>query len=157
MRHIKGSAWLWIIFILGAAGIGFLVFRDFMVKKERNETAIRAQFVNELLGEIKVNLMLCRMIIQENDRSNDTFAVNVKALKQFMIYMSSDQQIFTVGVQAAERINELKTRFDTKNMLQADGFQAYISPKDAADVMDMFVNMEWLLNKAAKSNYNLSF
>jgi hypothetical protein len=71
--------------------------------------------------------------------------------------MSQDQEIFTVGEQAKSRINELKKRFDMKNILQADGFQAYIYPKDAADVMDMFVNLEWLLNKAAKNKYDLNF
>jgi|ERR1035437_7550923 hypothetical protein len=157
MRNNKGAAWVWIIFILGAAGLGFLVFRDFMVKKQKNELAQRAQYVNELLGELRVNMMLCRMVLQESDLKDDTFAVNVKALKRFMIYMSQDQEIFTVGEHAAERINELKKRFDIKNILQVDGFQAYIYPKDAPDVMDMFTNLEWLMVKAAKNNYDLNF
>lgn len=157
MRNNKGSVWVWIILILGAAGLGMLAFRDMMVKKQKSELLIRTQYVNELLSEISVNLMMCRMVLQEKDSKGDTFAINVKALKKFMIYMSQDQEIFTVGAQAAERINELKKRFDTKNMLQQDGFQVYISPKDAADVMDMFTNLEWLMNKAAKNNFDLNF
>lgn len=157
MKNNKGAAWIWIILILGIAGIAFLVGRDFFVKKQKNELVLRAQYVNELLGELKVNMMLCRMVLQETDSKDDSFAINVKALKKFMIYMSQDQEIFTVGEQAKSRINELKKRFDMKNILQADGFQAYIYPKDAVDVMDMFVNLEWLLNKAAKNNYDLNF
>ena len=157
MRNNKGAVWVWIVLIIAAVGIGLLVFRDFMVKKAKNELAQRAQYVNELLGEVRVNMMLCRMVLQENDPKGDTFAVNVKALKKFFIYMSQDQSIFTVGDQAAGRINELKKRFDMKNMLQADGFQAYIAPKDAADLMDMLTNLEWLLTKAEKNNYDLNF
>ena len=97
------------------------------------------------------------MIEQESGKNNDTFAVNVKALKKFMIYLSQDQEIFTVGEQAKARINELKKRFDMKNILQVDGFQAYINPKDSGDVMDMFTNLEWLLNKSVKDNYDLNF
>ena len=157
MRSSRGSVWVWIFLILGAAGLGFLVIRDITVKQEKSRLSQRAVYINEVLGEIKVNMMLCRMVMQESDKTNDTFAVNIKGLKKFMIYMSQDQNIFTVGQEASARINELKKRFDMKNILQADGFQAYIRPKDAGDVMDMFVNLEWLLNKAVKNNYDLNF
>ena len=157
MNNNKGAVWVWIVLILGIAGLVFLVAKDFMVKKQKNELVLRAQYVNELLGELKVNMMLCRMIEQESGKNNDTFAVNVKALKKFMIYLSQDQEIFTVSEDAKARINELKKRFDMKNMLQVDGFQAYIYPKDNGDVMDMFTNLEWLLNKAVKNNYDLNF
>jgi type VI protein secretion system component VasK len=154
MRKLTGSAWVWIIAIIGAVALTAYVVMDMIHKKEIHETARRTQYIKQLQSEIQVNKMLCRMVLQETGDKDETFAVNVKALKEFMIL---SQDIFTIGPQASERLKELKQRMDVKGMLTVDGFQTYINPKEAADVMDIYVNLEWLLNKAAADKYDLNF
>ena len=145
---------VWSFFIILAGAIVTAAITQTLDKKRKSEDYKRMLYIMDLKKEVGENLVTCRAAISDSENKDESIILKNMVLTNFMNLAEAD---FKFGKEASERWMELRKRLKLKGFLRTEEMETEVAGKDVNDVYDIFINLNWILQKAADNGYNFDF